>query len=180
MTQPQDIVKSALGMSVKYFIVTAIVAIAVGFIMLFYPGGTMKLMDAAFIIFQALVTIFIIMFTISHAMNSFNHGARVSGVFNLIVGALAVVLVWVFSVNVIYFIIAAFLILSGAAEIAGGIRIPAARYFLIFLGVINILVGVIIIRHPVVLPLLIAWYLLFWGVSRLFLGLELKKAAQNI
>lgn len=177
MNQSQDVVKTALGLSVKYFIVTAIGAIIVGLIMLFYPGGTMKLMDAAFIIFQALITIFVIMFTISSAMSSFNHGARVSGAVSLIVGALAVVLVWAFSVNVVYFVIAAFLILSGVAEIFGGIRIPAARYFLILLGVINILVGVIIIRHPAVLPLLIAWYLLFWGISRLFLGLELRKIA---
>jgi len=175
MNQSQDVVKTALGMSAKYFIVTAIGAIIVGLIMLFYPGGTMKLIDAAFIIFQALITIFVIMFTIAAAMNSFNHGAKVSGVLSLIIGALAVILVWAFSVNVVYFIVAAFLILSGAAEIFAGVRIAAARYFLILLGVVNILVGVIIIRNPVVLPLLIAWYLLFWGISRLFLGLELKK-----
>lgn len=180
MKQQQDIVRSALGMSVKYFIVTAIGAIVVGLIMLFYPGGTMKLMDAAFIIFQALITLFVIMFTISYAMNSFNHGERVHGIITLLIGVIAVALVWAFSVNFIYFIIAAFLILSGAAEIIGGIRIPVVRYFLILLGIINILVGVIIIRNPVVLPLLIAWYLLFWGVSRLFLGLELKKSAQNL
>lgn len=177
MNQSQDIVKTALGMSAKYFIVTAIGAIVVGLIMLFYPGGTMKLVDAAFIIFQALITIFVIMFTISAAMSSFDQGAKISGVLSLIIGALAVALVWAFSVNVVYFIIAAFLILSGAAEVFGGIRIPTVRYFLILLGVINILVGVIIIRHPMVLPLLIAWYLLFWGISRLFLGLELKKIA---
>lgn len=177
MNQSQDVVKTALGMSAKYFIVTAIGAIVVGLIMLFYPGGTMKLLDAAFIIFQALITIFIIMFTISAAMSSFNQGAKVSGALSLIIGALAVALVWAFSVNVIYFIVAAFLILSGATEIYAGFRIAAARYFLILLGIVNILVGVIIIRNPVVLPLLIAWYLLFWGISRLFLGMELKKIA---
>lgn len=177
MNQSRDLVKTALGMSAKYFIVTAIGAIVVGLIMLFYPGGTMKLLDAAFIIFQALITVFILMFTISAAMSGFNRGSKVSGALSLIIGALAVIFVWAFSVNVIYFIVAAFLILSGAAEIYGGFRIAAARYFLILLGIVNILVGVIIIRNPVVLPLLIAWYLLFWGISRLFLGMELKKIA---
>jgi uncharacterized membrane protein HdeD (DUF308 family) len=177
MNQSRDVVKKALGMSAKYFIATAIGAIVVGLIMLFYPGGTMKLLDAAFIIFQALITIFIIIFTISAAMSSFDHGSKVSGVLSLIIGALAVIFVWAFSVNVVYFIVAAFLILSGAAEIYAGFRIAAARYFLILLGIVNILVGVIIIRNPVVLPLLIAWYLLFWGISRLFLGMELKKVA---
>lgn len=177
MNQSQDVVKKALGMSAKYFIVTAIGAIIVGLIMLFYPGGTMKLLDAAFIIFQALITIFIIIFTISAAMSSFDHGSKVSGVLSLIIGALAVIFVWAFSVNVVYFIIAAFLIISGAVEIYAGFRIVAARYFLILLGIVNVLVGVIIIRNPVVLPLLIAWYLLFWGISRLFLGMELKKVS---
>ena len=177
MNQSQDVVKTALGMSAKYFIVTAIGAIIVGLVMLFYPGGTMKLIDAAFIIFQALITIFIIFFTISAAMSSFDNGSKVTGVLSLILGALAVIFVWAFSVNVVYFIVAAFLILSGATEIYAGFRIAVARYFLILLGIVNILVGIIIIRNPVVLPLLIAWYLLFWGVSRLFLGLELKKVA---
>lgn len=177
MNQSQDVVKKALGMSAKYFITTAIVAIVVGLIMLFYPGGTMKLIDAAFIIFQALITIFVIMFTISAAMSNFNHGAKATGVLSLVIGAIVVVLVWAFSVNVVYFVIAAFLILSGVAEIYAGFRLAAARYFLILLGIVNILVGVIIIRNPVVLPLLIAWYLLFWGISRFFLGLELRKVA---
>lgn len=32
-----------------------------------------------------------------------------------------------------------------------------------------------VVRHPIVLPLLIAWYVLFWGISRLFLSIELRK-----
>jgi hypothetical protein len=34
---------------------------------------------------------------------------------------------------------------------------------------------VIILMNPIVLPLLIAWYVLFWGISRLFLSFELKR-----
>jgi uncharacterized membrane protein HdeD (DUF308 family) len=39
----------------------------------------------------------------------------------------------------------------------------------------NILIGTIMIQYPMILPLLIAWYVLFWGISRLLLAFELKR-----
>jgi uncharacterized membrane protein HdeD (DUF308 family) len=81
----------------------------------------------------------------------------------------------VFNVSLVYFIIAFFLVLTGISDIVGGTKLPGGRHFLIFLGIVNILIAVIILMNPIVLPLLIAWYVLFWGISRLFLSFELKR-----
>jgi len=92
-----------------------------------------------------------------------------------LIGILAIIFIWLFNVSLVYFIIALFLILAGISDIVGGMKLPRGKNFLIFLGIVNILIAVIILVHPVVLPLLIAWYVLFWGISRLFLSFELKK-----
>ena len=59
MNNEEDFAKGILKTSVSYMVLSAAIGIIIGLIMLFYPGGTMALMEAAFIIFQLLLTIFI-------------------------------------------------------------------------------------------------------------------------
>ena len=158
-------------------IVAALLAIILGFVMLLYPGGTMMLMNVAFIWLQAILTAFILLYAIVEAVSYFKSGKAVGGVLALIVGLAAVLLIWIFNVGIIYVVFALFCILAGLLEVVDAFSFPAARGFLLLLGLINVMIGAIVLKHPVVLPLLIAWYILFWGVSRLLLGVELKRLA---
>jgi uncharacterized membrane protein HdeD (DUF308 family) len=173
--QVRGVVKASAG----YMSFAAIIGIIVGFLMLIFPGGTMKLMAAAFTIFQIILSIFILAYAISEGVGNIRHGARNSGIIYIIIGVLATALVWLFQSSLIYYVVAACLIMSGVAEVVAGFRVEMGRYFIIFLGVVNVAIGLIILQFPVVLPLLIAWYVLFWGVSRLLLSMELRRLARQ-
>ncbi|MFH1873792.1 MAG: DUF308 domain-containing protein [Pseudomonadota bacterium] len=162
-----------------YSVFGSITAIVLGIIMLVYPGGVMTLMNAAFWILQLILSVFILSYTISSALQYFKLKAKTTGVLYLLIGVLATVLVWLFNVEVIIMVIGLFFILSGISDIIAGFHFMVGRYFLAFLGVINIVVGIILIRQPLALAWLLAWYVLFWGVSRLFLALEMRRKGQS-
>jgi len=170
-TQVKGVVKASAG----YMSFAAIIGIIVGFLMLIFPGGTMKLMAAAFSFFQIILSVFILAYAISEGVGHIRHGAKNVGIIYIVMGALATVLVWLFQSSIIYYVVAALLIISGLAEMFTGFRVELGRYFIILLGVVNVAMGLIILRFPVVLPLLIAWYVLFWGISRLLLSMELRR-----
>ena len=171
----EDFTLGILKTSVSYMVLSAAIGIVIGLIMLLYPGGTMALMDAAFIIFQLLLTIFIGYYTLTEALYYFKMGRVSGGALYALIGILAIIFIWLFNVSLVYFIVAFFLVLTGMSDIVGGMKLSRGKNFLIFLGIVNILIAIIILMYPLVLPLLIAWYVLFWGISRLFLSLELKK-----
>ncbi len=158
-----------------YMMFAAAIAIVLGLIMLWYPGGTMELMSAAFWVVQVILSIFVLTYTISECIYQYRAGHKGGGLLYLAIGLLVTVLIWLFSVGFVYMLIAIFLIIIGLAEIIGGFQMNVGKYFLIFLGLVNVMIGAIILRYPVALPLLIAWYVLFWGVSRLFFAFELKR-----
>lgn len=175
----EDVVKSGVKTSLGYMTFSAALGVILGLFMLFYPGGTVALMQAAFMIFQILLSIFIIYYTVSEAVSYLKLGSKLKGVFYILVGLAATLLVWVLDVSFIYYILAFFLVLTGIGDIAGGIQLHYGRYFLILLGVINILVAVVLLKYPIILPLLIAWYVFFWGLSRLMLSFELRRLMKN-
>ena len=175
MSNGEDFAEGILKTSVSYMVLSSAIGIIIGLIMLFYPGGTMALMETAFIIFQMLLTIFIGYYALTEALYYFKTDRTLGGVLYALIGILAIIFIWLFNVSLVYFIIAFFLILAGISDIVGGTKLPRGKHFLIFLGIVNILIAVIILMNPVVLPLLIAWYVLFWGISRLFLSFELKR-----
>lgn len=174
MENANNVAKGIVKTSVGYMMFTAIFGIVLGLVMLFYPGGTMALMSAAFIVFQIILSVFIIYYTLTEAIHYFKTHHLFAGIFYSLIGAVAFVFVWIFDVGVLFYIVAFFLVLTGLADIIGAFRLPAGKGFLILLGIINILIAIIIVRNPVILPLLIAWYVLFWGISRLFLSIELR------
>ncbi len=155
----------------------AILAIILGVIMLIYPGGTMALIAGAFWIVKLIFSIFVLTYAISEAMRCFTADRKGCGLLYLGLGILATILIWLFNVGFLYLIISLFFVLMGIGEIFGAFYLNYGRYFLIFLGLLNIIIGVVMMKHPMLLPLLIAWYVLFWGISRLFLSLEIRKMA---
>ena len=161
--------------SFGYMIFAAIVTIILGLIMLWYPGGIMALIAVTFWALQVMVSVFILAYTISEAIRYFKAGTVAGGVAYLIIGIAATLLVWFLKVDFVYLIVAIFFIVSGLGDIIGGFKLTAGRYFFIFLGVMNIMIGIIMLEYPVILPLLVAWYVLFWGMSRLLLAFELKR-----
>ena len=165
----------SIKISTGYMTFTALVGIILGVVMLFYPGGTMKLMGAAFWVFQLILSIFILYYTLTEAAHHFRIGRGWSGVGYILLGILGTLFIWILDVGIIYFIVALFLILSGLGEIIGSFQITGGSFFLTLLGTVSIIVGILIISNPIILPLLIAWYVLFWGISRLFLSLELRR-----
>jgi len=174
MENQNDIVRGVIKTSIGYMTFTAILGIVLGLVMLFYPGGTMVLMEAAFAFFQIILTIFILYYTITEAVFYFKTGGTFKGILYAMIGVAATVLVWSQGVGFIFYVIAFFLIVTGIFDIVGGMRLSRGRVFLILLGVLNILIAMIILRNPAILPFLIAWYVLFWGISRLFLAIELR------
>lgn len=162
-----------------WMIFTSILGIVLGLVMLFYPGGTMTLMKAGFKIFQILLSIFIVYYAISHAIQHFKAEQVWNAVAFLLLGAIFTALIWWMDVRFLYYVIAFFLFVTGISSLIGAWTMPTGKFFLALLGLIDILFGVVIIRYPVVLALIIAWYVLFYGVSRLLLALELRKALSH-
>ncbi|HPQ82065.1 MAG TPA: hypothetical protein PLZ86_10170, partial [bacterium] len=130
-----------LKMSSSSTIVAAILAIVLGFVMLLYPGGTMALMGVAFTTLQAILTIFILAYAISEAVGYFRAGRKAAGLFAIIFGLAAVLLVWLFNVGIVYMVFALFCIVAGISEVIGAFTFPAARALLMLLGLINIMIG---------------------------------------
>jgi len=162
--------KTSLG----YIFFSSIVAIVIGLTMLLYPGGTLALMKTGFHFFQVLLTIFILYYALSEAIHAFRSGTTVSGVTYSLIGILFTIFVWYFKVEYLFYVVAFFILVNGITELIGAFSLPFGRFFLFFLGILDIAVAVIIYENPLFLAVLIAWYILFWGISRLLLGLELR------
>lgn len=161
--------------SFGHMIFAAIVAIILGLVMLWYPGGIMALIAVTFWALQVMISVFVLAYMLTEAIRYFRADHILNGIGYLILGIAAVLLVWFFKVDTVYIVVALFFIISGVGDIIGGFMLNAGRYFFVFLGFTNILIGTIMFQYPMILPLLIAWYVLFWGISRLLLAFELKR-----
>jgi len=165
-------IKTSLG----YMWVTSILGIVLGGLMLFYPGGTMNLMSVGFRIFQGILTVFIAYYVISEAYNQFKAQSTVVAAAYILLGLIFTALIWFLDVRFLYYVVSLYLLLTGLIEIFGAMTLPVGMPFLILLGIVDVLFAVVIFLHPVILAYVIAWYVLFWGISRLCLALELRKS----
>ncbi|MCX6356829.1 MAG: hypothetical protein NT045_02970 [Candidatus Aureabacteria bacterium] len=163
------------AISLTYMALSALLGIALGVLMLQYPGGTECLMESSLQIFQAVLTVFILCYSLSEATRYIRMGYRWGGGAYILLGIGASVLVWVFTLQMLYIMIAIFLMLAALGEIIGSLRAIGKSYFLTFLGVVNIVIAFYILRYPIIFQYLVAWYVLFWGVSRMFFYFELKR-----
>lgn len=175
MEENRSLVIGPFKTSITYMMVSAIISIVIGLIMLFYPGGTFRVFEVAFKVFQVGISIFVAYYALTEFIYYLKTRKTFLAIVYLLIGIAAVTLIWVIDISLIFYIVAAFFLLTGIIEIIGSFQIPQARYLFIILGFINILLGMIIIRHPNVLPFLFAWYVLFWGFSRFFLTLALRQ-----
>jgi uncharacterized membrane protein HdeD (DUF308 family) len=165
--------------SVKWMFVTAVLGLILGLVMLFYPGGTMSLMRTGFRVFQVIISGLVFYFCLTEAVPSFREGNTARGAVFILLAIVAMILIWVLKVSLIYYVLAFFLAVFGLTEIIGAFRAPQSKFFLALLGIIDLLVAVIIVLNPVILAYLVAWYVLFWGLSRLFLALEFRKVLRE-
>lgn len=170
------VIKYPTKRSTTWMLVTAVLGLLLGLVMLFYPGGTMTLMKAGFRIFQVILTGIVLYFCLSEAIPAFKSGHQGRGAIFSLLGLIAVVLIWIVKVSLIFYVLAFFLAVLGVLELIGAVQVPQGQFFLALLGIVDILVAVIIISYPVILAYLVAWYVLFWGLSRLLLALEFRKA----
>ncbi len=154
---------------------TSILAILIGLVFLSYPGGPIQLIQLAFWSLQLIVTIFVLAYTFSEAYASFKSKSNSRALLYIALGIVTSVIVWFFEVNIVYMIVALFLFFSGLVEIIGAVQLTNGRFFLALLGVLNIIMSAVMFKYPIILSVLLAWYILFWGVSRFFLSLELRR-----
>ena len=172
------IVRHPTKTSLRYMLITSLLGIILGLVMLFYPGGTMTLMQTGFKIFQAILTIFVLYYAISEAVHYIKAQQMIRGIAYILLGVIFTALIWLIDVKWIFYVVAFFLAVIGIGEIIGAFQVPVGRFFLGLLGIVDLMIALIIILNPLILAILIAWYVLFWGVSRLFLSLELRKALE--
>jgi len=159
----------------NHMLFTSIVAIMVGLVFLSYPGGPVAMVQLAFWALQLIVSIFVLTYTISEAYAAYKTKGISRAVLFLILGVVIAATVWLFDVRLIYVLVALFLLFSGLVEVIGAVQLVNGRFFMALLGVLNIMLAAVMFKYPVILPLLISWYILFWGISRFFLSLELRK-----
>lgn len=166
--------------NMRQMIATSILAIILGVVMLLYPGGMLALMAGAFWSVQVVLTFFIFVYVISEIVRNVKVGRPWLVVIPAILGALAIACIWLLDVKFVYVIVAFFFILAGINEIVGSFSAAYAKFSIFLLGAINIMIGAIVLKHAVILPFLIAWYVLFWGISRLMLALELRGLMKDV
>ena len=166
---------NVLKTSTGYMTVAGLLGILLGLIMLLYPGGTLILMESAFWLFQLFLSIFILYYALSEAAHYFKVGRAGSGIGYIVIGILATLFVWLFNVGVIYFIVSFFLILAGIGEIIASFRTVGGEAMFFLLGLVNIFFGFLILTNIFVLPIIIAWYVIFWGISRFLFSLQLRR-----
>lgn len=166
-----------LRTTVGSMVATAVVGIVLGLILLLFPLGTTVLLGLTLELAQVFLSVFILYYAASESAQYFKSSRAWAGIGYAVAGVLAILFVWLFHVSVIYWVVACFLVLAGLGEIVGAFQVYRGSFFLAALGFLNVLVGLAIVRHPGILNLIIAWYILFWGISRLALALELRKLA---
>ncbi|MFA4974668.1 MAG: hypothetical protein WC683_18840 [bacterium] len=154
---------------------TSILAILIGLVFLSYPGGPIQLIQLAFWSLQLIITVFVLAYTFSEAYASFKSKSKSRALLYMALGIVTSVIVWFFDVSIVYMIVALFLLFSGLVEIIGAVQLSNGRFFLALLGVLNIIMAAVMFKYPIILSVLLAWYILFWGVSRFFLALELRR-----
>lgn len=178
MTQPEvERMNGIFRTTIGGMIATAVVGIVLGFILLVFPLGTTVLMGLSLEVAQIFLSFFILYYAVSESVQYFKAGQAWAGFGYAGAGVLATLFVWIFHVSIIYWAVAFFLVLTGIGEVFGAFRVYGGSFFLAALGVLNIFIGLAIIRHPAILNLIVAWYILFWGISRLALALEMRKLA---
>jgi uncharacterized membrane protein HdeD (DUF308 family) len=104
----------------------------------------------------------------------------VKGILSGIVGILAILLPSAMAVAII-FVIAAWAILTGIMEIAGGIQViktNGGSWFLLALGILSLLFGILLALSPgagiVLLSVLIGLFALLFGIAQIWIGIKLR------
>jgi len=91
--------------SIPYMLITSILGMALGLVMLLYPGGTLALMKVGFKTFQAILTIFVLYFALANAIHEYKNQNIWRGVFYTLVGVCFTVLIWILKIDFLFWFI---------------------------------------------------------------------------
>jgi len=164
-------------------IITGLLMIVLGGLFLASPGLSLASVILLFGIFAIVYGVALAAAGMTGRAES-RWGAIVVGVLAVIVGIIALVWPGLTSLTLLY-IIAAWMVISGITEIAGAFMSGVGggqRLWLIILGILSIIVGIIFFARPVNGALALLWlvglYLVVLGVLRIIDGFTRPPQAQ--
>ncbi len=161
--------------SLNYLLISSLVALGLGVFFILYPPGVTGLIEGGFQVFRLLLSLFFLYYAISEAVQHFRKQQKIAGVLYLIAAAIAITLIWLFDSKIVYLLIALIIAWMGVRHLIGSFIIPEGKFFLILLSMADLMIAFAVILYPMILTIMIAWYVVFWGISRLLLYLEFKK-----
>jgi len=156
-------------------IVTGLLMIVLGGMFLARPGLSLA---SVILLFGVLAIVYGIGLVLEGIMGRAESraGAIAAGVLGVIVGIVALVWPGLTSLTLLY-IIAAWAIITGLTDIAAAFmagKTGGQRVWLVILGILSIVVGIVFIVHPVSGALALLWligaYLIVLGVLRIIAG----------
>jgi uncharacterized membrane protein HdeD (DUF308 family) len=156
-------------------IITGLLMIVLGGLFVASPGLSLATVILLFGIFAIVYGVGLALAGIMGHAES-RGGAMAVGVLAVIVGIIALVWPELTSLTLLY-IIAAWMIVSGVADIAGAFMGGVSggqRVWLVILGLVSIVIGIVFFIHPVSGALALLWlvgiYLIVLGVLRIIAG----------
>lgn len=165
--------------SLNYLLVSAVVALALGVFFALYPQGATGLIEGGFHVFRVLLTLFFLYYAISEAVQHFQKQQKVPAILYLVAAAAVITFIWLLKSDIVYLIIALVIAWMGIRHLIGSFIIHEGKFFLLLLAMADMMIAIAVIAYPMILALIIAWYVIFWGISRLLLYFEFKKIIQT-
>jgi uncharacterized membrane protein HdeD (DUF308 family) len=182
---PADMV-AGLGRHWGWVLAFGIITLAVGVVVLTWPGRTLIMVAVLFGI--QLIVMGIFRFVAAFAAGDVGGGTRVLyallGVLSLIIGlyALRHVLITLLALALLLGI---FWIVSGAVELFNALahREVPNRGWTIFMGILSILAGIVVLVYPsislVTLAVVLSIWLLIYGVMEIVLAFRVRSLAHH-
>lgn len=162
-------------------VLRGVLAIIIGLLALFLPDITVSalvMLFGFFILFDSAAS-----FASAYRRKKMDSPWGLSvlkGILSGIVGIIAVLLPSAMAVAII-FVIAAWAILTGIMEIAGGLQViktSGGSWFLLALGILSLLFGILLAFSPragiVLLSALIGLFALLFGIAQVWIGVKLR------
>ena len=182
---PADMV-AGLGRHWGWILAFGIITLAVGVVVLIWPGRTLIVVAVLFGI--QLIVMGIFRFVAAFAAGDVGGGSRVLyallGVLSLIIGlyALRHVLITLLALALLLGI---FWIVSGAIELFNALahREVPNRGWTIFMGILSIVAGIVVLAYPgislVTLAIVLSIWLLIYGVMEIAIAFRIRSLAHH-
>jgi uncharacterized membrane protein HdeD (DUF308 family) len=181
---PADMV-AGIGRHWGWVLAFGIITLAVGVVVLVWPGETLVVVAVLFGI--QLIVMGIFRFVAAFAAGDVGGGTRVLyallGVLSLIIGLYAVRHVLI-TLLALALLLGIFWIVSGAVELFNALahQLPH-RGWVIFMGILSILAGIVVLVYPApslyTIALVLGIWLLIYGVMEIVLSFRIRSLAHH-